>query len=175
MGSAISLPHVLLKNLPLLFVLLRCLSDLYLAASLLPVCEAFQSHLSLSCRCFGWATSSSLMTAGLVSSAMTWACVLNGSQLLLAGVCLQPPTVWRCWACLSIWWQVYFYLTDTWKVIITTTTWVHCSVWISTSHSLPWLRQQSFQILVSVFCLIFIFYKPSSQTNIWSLYCFYYR
>lgn len=42
-GSATSLSEVLAhKNLPLLCVLLRCLSGLYLAASLVPACEAFE-------------------------------------------------------------------------------------------------------------------------------------
>ncbi len=62
-----------------------------------------------------------------------WACGLNGCQLLLmaAGGCLL--TAAYCVKMLSLPVSLvtevyfYFYLTDTWKVI-TTTTWGHCSV-----------------------------------------------
>lgn len=69
--------------------------------------------------------------------------------------------------------EVYFYLTDTWKVI-TTTAWVHCSVWYARAiHCLGYVNVL-FKC-ICVFCLIFIFYSPSLQTNIWSLHCLWCR
>lgn len=66
------------------------------------------------------------MTATLLSS---WACGLKGNQLrrAAAGGCLLTATY--CVKMLSLpaslVTEVYFYLTDTWKVI-PATTWVHC-------------------------------------------------
>lgn len=67
--------------------------------------------------------------------------------LLLLGVYLQPPTVWRCWACPSLLWQ---------KSI---------SIWVTSGRSLPllqctgWFNMHKLSFALWFFCFFFFSFQ----------------